>query len=489
MSDTQLDSANQILNAFMHRKKTHDNTIALHAQRLVNQFRQLSVLKPEFVSEYNQLLLASTDEVRMIMKDIVGGPTVRQYLDYLQQKNGQSSSDENTDEADNTNANINGGYLPNPDDDVPFVFGQTMANNSTPVPTMDKGYMDAITQTLSALQESNRQQMDMFTQALKEIQNHVQSTEKDTSSADKNAVSLQELAQMQATQQTAFEQMIRSQNEAISLLTTKFTETLSKQQELFTEPRTIIIEKSSGEPTSTNAQMLSLTDLVSSAETLQENETSSIDTAENISDKTETENMAENNIISHDETVLEVIEESDDDIIMSEQPKDNDMTLSETTDDEEDIIEMNDDDEDNNIKEEDDDNGIEINDDVIDKENSVNITVESKTDFDTKEKPSISTDNAQPISTISTEANSVQSSVTESQQETTSIKDAPRAPSIKPFAPRMPIGGMSHMPTFKGVPPLSGFGKKIPSMGKPPVFGASFTNEKQSNNTPESTEE
>lgn len=443
MSDTQLDSANQVLNAFMHRKKTHDNTIALNAQKLVNLFRQLSVLRSDFVSEYNQMLLESPDEVRMMMKDIVGGPTVRQYLDYLQQKSGQSS-EENGNETENTTVNINSGYLPNPDDDMPFVFGQ-----STPDTTvshgLDKGYIDALAQTLSAFQENNRQQMDILTQALKEMKNQIQNDGKNKSKSDKNTVSVQDLAQIQSAQQTAFEQMLRSQNEALSLLTEKFTETLSKQQELLSETRTVVVEKQQNTSSETIVPMLSFPNEVpvsnsaASTNMKQDEVVVSADTNKQLIDKTLRSDL--NISISPDiENTIEIIEEKQD----------------VSTDD-----------------------FIDLSDDIVpdNKQEIQSVKAETKTIADMP---------------ILTENNHLEDEKTTNNN---SKDNTPRVPVSKPFAPRIPMGGMPHRPSFKGVPPLSGFSKKMPPIGKPPVFPKSFVNEKQnsiellSKKTTESTEE
>ena len=125
-ASTPLDQDNQLLYTFLNRKKTRDNQAAMTAQRLVNLFRQLDVFKPEFVHEYNQMLLSTTDEIQMMLQDIVGGPTVRQYLTYLQQSLGQVSNEEIGNTENQTVSSVNTGYLPSADEDTPYyktVFG------------------------------------------------------------------------------------------------------------------------------------------------------------------------------------------------------------------------------------------------------------------------------------------------------------------------------------------------------------------------------
>ena len=230
MADTPIDSANQLLNAFVHRKKTHDNTTAIAAQRLVNLFRQLSVFKPEFVAEYNRMLLNASDEVRMMMKDIVGGPTVRQYLDFLQAKTEHISEDEESEYSDmKSELNNNTGYLPDPDEDMPFAFRPMQAGSaqSTPEIVADFSQSDALMQILNGYQEANRKQTEALTDALKELKNQLKkngNTSLSSAGDVKESVAVQDLIQFQETQQAAFEQFIRAQTEIISTLMDKLTQ-------------------------------------------------------------------------------------------------------------------------------------------------------------------------------------------------------------------------------------------------------------------------
>ncbi len=133
---TPLDQDNQLLYAFLHRKKTRDNNAAMTAQRLVNLFRQIASFKPEFVHEYNQMLLNAGDEIQMMLQDIVGGPTVRQYLTYLQQAYGQASNEASGTMEKQSALSMNVGYLPSADEDTPFYktalgFGEAAPKQST----------------------------------------------------------------------------------------------------------------------------------------------------------------------------------------------------------------------------------------------------------------------------------------------------------------------------------------------------------------------
>ena len=54
------------------------------AQRLVNVYRQLHVLREDLVKRYNETLLAVDSDTRVTLTDIPGGRDVRNYLEYLE---------------------------------------------------------------------------------------------------------------------------------------------------------------------------------------------------------------------------------------------------------------------------------------------------------------------------------------------------------------------------------------------------------------------
>ena len=54
------------------------------AQRFINVYRQLHVLREDLVKRYNDMLLAIDAEARMTLSDIPGGNDVRNYLEYLE---------------------------------------------------------------------------------------------------------------------------------------------------------------------------------------------------------------------------------------------------------------------------------------------------------------------------------------------------------------------------------------------------------------------
>ncbi len=56
------------------------------AQRFINVYRQLHVLREDLVNRYNEMLLAIDADTRTTLTDIPGGNDVRNYLEYLEQQ-------------------------------------------------------------------------------------------------------------------------------------------------------------------------------------------------------------------------------------------------------------------------------------------------------------------------------------------------------------------------------------------------------------------
>ena len=68
------------------------------AQRFINVYRQLHVLREDLVTRYNDMLLEIDDDARASLPDIPGGRDVRDYLEYLErQKYGEDYESENDD--------------------------------------------------------------------------------------------------------------------------------------------------------------------------------------------------------------------------------------------------------------------------------------------------------------------------------------------------------------------------------------------------------
>ena len=99
------------LHSFLKQRNNKTSVAMQEAQRLVNLYRVLNEFGPDFVTQYNQMLLASSDEVQMSMKALVGGHEVRQYLEFLQ------SEGQKTEEDETVAAPQQVGWLPSPEED------------------------------------------------------------------------------------------------------------------------------------------------------------------------------------------------------------------------------------------------------------------------------------------------------------------------------------------------------------------------------------
>lgn len=69
------------------------------AQRFINVYRQLHVLREDLVTRYNDMLLEIDSDARSTLTDIPGGRDVRDYLEYLEhQKYGDDYVSEDSDD-------------------------------------------------------------------------------------------------------------------------------------------------------------------------------------------------------------------------------------------------------------------------------------------------------------------------------------------------------------------------------------------------------
>jgi hypothetical protein len=90
------EAQKEILSKFALKKREKEEVVAKTAQRLVNQFRALSAFRDDYVVTYNNELMQTPDDVINYLPTIIGGPAVREYLDYLlaQRKQGKEFDNE-----------------------------------------------------------------------------------------------------------------------------------------------------------------------------------------------------------------------------------------------------------------------------------------------------------------------------------------------------------------------------------------------------------
>lgn len=72
---------------FRNRQKKQDSAV-LEAKKLVNLFRHLPVFGEHFISTYNQMLLNASPDAILNLTSLLGGVTVRNYLDFLKGQSG-----------------------------------------------------------------------------------------------------------------------------------------------------------------------------------------------------------------------------------------------------------------------------------------------------------------------------------------------------------------------------------------------------------------
>lgn len=86
MIDKQAEVQNQF-HSFLKQKNAKTNVAMQEAQRLVNLYRVLNELGGDFVDTYNIMLQNASSEAKSSLNALVGGQEVRQYLEFLMEKN------------------------------------------------------------------------------------------------------------------------------------------------------------------------------------------------------------------------------------------------------------------------------------------------------------------------------------------------------------------------------------------------------------------
>ena len=136
------------------------------AQRFINVYRQLHVLREDLVTRYNDMLLEIDSDARSTLTDIPGGRDVRDYLEYLEhQKYGDD-------------------YVSEDSDDV-FVSRE------------EKAKAKAIADALSSAQEKmNQNQMAVMQQAQEESRRNMEMLAKTLSEARRDPARREEAAEL-----------------------------------------------------------------------------------------------------------------------------------------------------------------------------------------------------------------------------------------------------------------------------------------------------
>ena len=93
---------------FLKQRNHRTNDSMQTAQRLINLYRVLGSLGADFVTQYNTMLLNSSDEVQMALNALVSGQEERQYLEFLRQEQHIQKDDAAEKDA------VQKGWLPDP---------------------------------------------------------------------------------------------------------------------------------------------------------------------------------------------------------------------------------------------------------------------------------------------------------------------------------------------------------------------------------------
>ena len=91
------------------KQRSHRTNVSMQmAQRLINLYRVLGSFGADFVTQYNTMLLNSSDDVQMALNALVSGQEVRQYLEFLRKE--EKTQDDETSETPKAQV----GWLPSP---------------------------------------------------------------------------------------------------------------------------------------------------------------------------------------------------------------------------------------------------------------------------------------------------------------------------------------------------------------------------------------
>ena len=145
--------------AFLQQKNSKGNATMQEAQKLVNLYRLLNCLGPNFVDEYNTMLLSASDEVLMTLNALVGGQEVRQYFNFLSQ---DKRKEETQDGSDKTSQNV--GWLPSPAEEGSVPNGNYVSTEDWNAYV--KAEREKITELITKLREEQNETLRLLTDQL-----------------------------------------------------------------------------------------------------------------------------------------------------------------------------------------------------------------------------------------------------------------------------------------------------------------------------------
>ncbi|MBQ7413302.1 MAG: hypothetical protein IJV07_03395 [Alphaproteobacteria bacterium] len=135
--------------SFIHQQQNRVDEVLVEAQRLVNLYRHSDAFGDDFNKKLDDLLINIKPEVLTALSDIQGGIVVRRYCEFLKDKLNPKSDTEGLAENADSEAPQQTGYLPNPDDDIPFPveIGTASGEKTARQPSLGKGVLEALFKT------------------------------------------------------------------------------------------------------------------------------------------------------------------------------------------------------------------------------------------------------------------------------------------------------------------------------------------------------
>lgn len=227
------EAQKEILSKFALKKREKEEVIATTAQRLVNQFRALSAFRDDYVVTYNKELMQMSDDVINYLPTIIGGPAVREYLDYLlaQRKQGKEYDNENID----FSIMKNEGYLPSPDEDFDYSAPQGSGSASTD-PSVIKNQTTALVNAIQQMQKANEDQAKTLNETILLLKETLEKTptpvtvEGAVSAPVNTADTMALLDNQRQMMETALEKMVQMQSSLFSKTVEELSKTVQEVQ-------------------------------------------------------------------------------------------------------------------------------------------------------------------------------------------------------------------------------------------------------------------
>ena len=232
------EAQKEILSKFALKKREKESSVIKTAQRLVNQFRALSAFRDDYVAEYNEELLNASEDVLSFLPTIIGGPAVREYLDYLlaHKQQGKVFDQDNID----FTITKKQGYLPSPDEDEIYTAplresgGQNISIDHTPLIQQTQILSDTLNSLKKSLSDQTAELKSAITLMGEAINRPIQVNTEGTLAVQPQESSEQIAKSVQIQREmleTAFEKMVTMQSDLFQKTVEELSKTVQAMQE------------------------------------------------------------------------------------------------------------------------------------------------------------------------------------------------------------------------------------------------------------------